>query len=73
MLFGLSLFTHASGLVRVEAVVSYQVRALGRDVLGEFGDEVQGPQHLEIPFGPGGDPVAVRIGWPRTCSYLKRK
>ncbi len=50
------------GLIGVPAVITDQVRALGRNVLGEFGQEVQGREDLEIPLGPGGDPVAFRVG-----------
>ena len=53
---------HPTGLIGVPAVITDQVRALGRNVLGEFGQEVQGREDLEIPLGPGGDPVAFRVG-----------
>ena len=36
--------------------------ALGRDVLGKFGYEVQGAEDLEIPLRPGGDSVASGVG-----------
>ena len=38
------------------------MRALGWDVLGEFGNKIQGRQDLEVAFCTRGDPVAVVVG-----------
>ena len=56
------LAPHAAGLVRVPAVIADQVRALGRNVLRELGQEIQRREDLEIPLRPGRQPVALRIG-----------
>ena len=56
------LAPQAAGLVRVPAVVADQVRALGRNVLRELGQEIQRVEDLEIPLRPGGQLVALRVG-----------
>jgi len=53
---------HAPRLVRIVAVVADQMCALGRNVLGELGQEVQRQEDLEIPLRPGCDPVSIRVG-----------
>ena len=38
------------------------MRAFGRNVLGELGQEIQGIEDLEIPVRPGHQTVALRFG-----------
>ena len=52
----------ASGLVRVVPEVANQVLALVGDVLGEFGQEVQGLEELEVPADSGQEVAAGGFG-----------
>lgn len=52
----------AAGLVGVAAVVADQVFALVGDVLGEFGEEVQGVEDLEVAGDAAEEILAGGLG-----------
>ena len=58
-----------AGLVRVPAVIADQMRALGRNVLGELGQEIQRREDLEIPLRPGRRPSPCGSGKARQASF----
>ena len=51
-----------AGLVGVPAVITDQVRTLGRNMLGKFGQEIQRRENLEVPLRARLKKVPLRVG-----------
>ncbi|MHC1764448.1 MAG: hypothetical protein AB9869_09090 [Verrucomicrobiia bacterium] len=52
----------ASTLVRIRSVIPDQVFSGIGDVLGDFGQETQGIEYLEVAVGVGGQLLLARFG-----------
>ena len=59
---GLRLLPHPTRLVRVPTVITNQVRALGRYVLCELGEKIQGREDLKVAIHSRSYSISLRIG-----------
>ena len=59
---GLRLLPHPTRLVRVPTVITNQVRALGRYVLCELGEKIQGREDLKVALHSRSYSISLRIG-----------